>query len=228
MQIYLPIAELPISVLMVLGLSGAVGFISGLFGVGGGFLLTPLLIFLDIPPAVAVALAIAEPMEVAVAMALPPMPPGPEPELPAFPPFAVAVDATVPVPVDRAIAMAVAAPPSSPKPSPPVVIDPPLPPVAFAVAVVADQIPAATVGDDAPRFDGADGVGVAAGGTVRELYSVPRIDGGQQGSEYVLGAAQAGQHGGGGDRHCGVDRVDVDACGAQLEQCALRGSDELG
>ncbi len=50
MQIYLPIAELPISVLMVLGLSGAVGFISGLFGVGGGFLLTPFLIFLDIPP----------------------------------------------------------------------------------------------------------------------------------------------------------------------------------
>ncbi|MGO4285195.1 TSUP family transporter, partial [Bosea sp. TAB14] len=60
MQIYLPIAELPISVLMVLGLSGAVGFISGLFGVGGGFLLTPLLIFLDIPPAVAVATVAAQ------------------------------------------------------------------------------------------------------------------------------------------------------------------------
>jgi len=59
-QIYLPIAELPISVLMVLGLSGAVGFISGLFGVGGGFLLTPLLIFLDIPPAVAVATVAAQ------------------------------------------------------------------------------------------------------------------------------------------------------------------------
>ena len=54
MQIYLPIAELPISIFLVLGLSGAVGFISGLFGVGGGFLLTPLLIFLDLPPAVAV------------------------------------------------------------------------------------------------------------------------------------------------------------------------------
>ena len=60
MQIYLPIAELPISVLLVLGLSGAVGFISGLFGVGGGFLLTPLLIFLDIPPAVAVATVAAQ------------------------------------------------------------------------------------------------------------------------------------------------------------------------
>jgi uncharacterized membrane protein YfcA len=60
LQIYLPIAELPISILMVLGLSGAVGFISGLFGVGGGFLLTPLLIFLDIPPAVAVATVAAQ------------------------------------------------------------------------------------------------------------------------------------------------------------------------
>ncbi len=60
MQIYLPIAELPISILTVLGLSGAVGFISGLFGVGGGFLLTPLLIFLDIPPAVAVATVAAQ------------------------------------------------------------------------------------------------------------------------------------------------------------------------
>jgi hypothetical protein len=55
LQIYLPIAELPISVLLVLAMSGAVGFISGLFGVGGGFLLTPLLIFLGISPSVAVA-----------------------------------------------------------------------------------------------------------------------------------------------------------------------------
>ena len=46
MQIYLPIAELPISVLMVLGLSGAVGFISGLFGVGGGFLIIPALVLM--------------------------------------------------------------------------------------------------------------------------------------------------------------------------------------
>lgn len=55
MQIYLPIAELPVSILMLLGMGAAVGFISGLFGVGGGFLLTPLLIFTGIPPAVAVA-----------------------------------------------------------------------------------------------------------------------------------------------------------------------------
>jgi uncharacterized protein len=55
LQIYLPIAELPISVLLILAMSGAVGFVSGLFGVGGGFLMTPLLIFLGIPPSVAVA-----------------------------------------------------------------------------------------------------------------------------------------------------------------------------
>jgi len=51
----LPIAEMPVSVLLILGLGAAVGFISGLFGIGGGFLMTPLLIFLGIPPAVAVA-----------------------------------------------------------------------------------------------------------------------------------------------------------------------------
>lgn len=55
MQIYLPIGELPVDIMVVLGLGAAVGFISGLFGVGGGFLLTPLLIFIGIPPAVAVA-----------------------------------------------------------------------------------------------------------------------------------------------------------------------------
>ncbi len=55
MQIYLPIAELPVDMLLVLTLGVAVGFISGLFGVGGGFLMTPLLIFIGIPPAVAVA-----------------------------------------------------------------------------------------------------------------------------------------------------------------------------
>ena len=55
MQIYLPIAEMPVSIFTMLGLGAAVGFISGLFGVGGGFLMTPLLIFLGIPPAVAVA-----------------------------------------------------------------------------------------------------------------------------------------------------------------------------
>ncbi len=55
MQIYLPIAEMSVDVFLLLMLGGGVGFLSGLFGVGGGFLMTPLLIFIGIPPAVAVA-----------------------------------------------------------------------------------------------------------------------------------------------------------------------------
>jgi uncharacterized membrane protein YfcA len=54
-QIYLPIADLPVNVLLLLGMGIAVGFLSGMFGIGGGFLLTPFLIFLGISPAVAVA-----------------------------------------------------------------------------------------------------------------------------------------------------------------------------
>jgi uncharacterized protein len=53
--IYLPIAELPVNIFLILGLGVAIGFISGMFGIGGGFLMTPLLILLGIPPAVAVA-----------------------------------------------------------------------------------------------------------------------------------------------------------------------------
>ncbi|HEX2216841.1 MAG TPA: sulfite exporter TauE/SafE family protein [Xanthobacteraceae bacterium] len=55
MQIYLPIADMPVNVLLIFSMGLAVGFLSGMFGVGGGFLLTPLLIFLGIAPAVAVA-----------------------------------------------------------------------------------------------------------------------------------------------------------------------------
>src|SRR3990172_6841328 len=55
MQIYLPIAEISLDVFLLLGLGGAIGFLSGMFGVGGGFLLTPLLIFIGVPPAIAVA-----------------------------------------------------------------------------------------------------------------------------------------------------------------------------
>jgi uncharacterized membrane protein YfcA len=55
LQIYLPIADLPVNIFLVLGIGLAVGFLSGMFGVGGGFLLTPLLIFIGISPAVAVA-----------------------------------------------------------------------------------------------------------------------------------------------------------------------------
>ncbi|WP_245434124.1 sulfite exporter TauE/SafE family protein [Pseudolabrys taiwanensis] len=55
MQIYLPIADMPVNIFLVLGMGLAVGFISGMFGIGGGFLMTPLLIFIGISPAVAVA-----------------------------------------------------------------------------------------------------------------------------------------------------------------------------
>ena len=55
MDIYLPIAGMSQDVFVLLALGGAVGFLSGVFGVGGGFLLTPILIFIGIPHAVAVA-----------------------------------------------------------------------------------------------------------------------------------------------------------------------------
>jgi len=55
MEIYLPIAELPVNIFLILGMGLAVGFISGMFGIGGGFLMTPLLIFIGVTPAVAVA-----------------------------------------------------------------------------------------------------------------------------------------------------------------------------
>ncbi len=55
MQIYLPIAEVSVNAFLLLGLGGLVGVLSGMFGVGGGFLITPLLFFVGIPPVVAVA-----------------------------------------------------------------------------------------------------------------------------------------------------------------------------
>ena len=55
MEIYLPIAEMSVHWLIILGLGAAIGFLSGLFGVGGGFLLTPLLIFYGVPATIAVA-----------------------------------------------------------------------------------------------------------------------------------------------------------------------------
>lgn len=55
MDFYLPIAELSVNMAVLLAMGAAVGFLSGMFGVGGGFLITPLLIFYSIPPAVAVA-----------------------------------------------------------------------------------------------------------------------------------------------------------------------------
>ncbi|MEM7568383.1 MAG: sulfite exporter TauE/SafE family protein [Pseudomonadota bacterium] len=55
MQLYLPVAEMSVNIFVIMGLGGLVGVLSGMFGVGGGFLLTPLLIFYGVPPAVAVA-----------------------------------------------------------------------------------------------------------------------------------------------------------------------------
>ena len=54
-QVYLPIAEISVNLVLMLGLGAAVGFLSGMFGVGGGFLLTPFLMFSGIPPSIAVA-----------------------------------------------------------------------------------------------------------------------------------------------------------------------------
>lgn len=55
MQLYLPIAEVSVNMFLLFGIGGIVGVLSGMFGVGGGFLITPLLFFVGIPPAVAVA-----------------------------------------------------------------------------------------------------------------------------------------------------------------------------
>ena len=57
MDIYLPIAGLSVNALVIVGLGGLVGLLTGMVGVGGGFLITPILIFYGIPPAVAVASA---------------------------------------------------------------------------------------------------------------------------------------------------------------------------
>ena len=54
MEIYLPIVQVHIDIILILFISFAVGVLSGLFGVGGGFLMTPFLIFLGIPPVYAV------------------------------------------------------------------------------------------------------------------------------------------------------------------------------
>src|SRR3546814_14000574 len=54
MHVYLPIAELSVNIFIILGMGAGVGVLSGIFGVGGGFLMTPLLIFIGVPSAIAV------------------------------------------------------------------------------------------------------------------------------------------------------------------------------
>ncbi len=70
MHFYLPVAEMSANVLVFLAMGGAVGFLSGMFGVGGGFLMTPLLIFAGIPAAVAVGTESAQIMASSVSGAL--------------------------------------------------------------------------------------------------------------------------------------------------------------
>ena len=60
MDLYLPIANLSVNALVIIALGGVVGLLSGMFGVGGGFLTTPLLIFYGIPPTVAAASAASQ------------------------------------------------------------------------------------------------------------------------------------------------------------------------
>jgi uncharacterized membrane protein YfcA len=55
MQIYLPIAEIPVNIILILMLGLIAGFLAGMFGIGGGFIATPLLMFIGIPPAIAVS-----------------------------------------------------------------------------------------------------------------------------------------------------------------------------
>ncbi len=55
MYVYLPIAEISVNIFLILSLGGVTGLLAGMFGVGGGFLMTPFLIFIGIPPAVAVS-----------------------------------------------------------------------------------------------------------------------------------------------------------------------------
>ncbi|MFZ4806442.1 MAG: sulfite exporter TauE/SafE family protein [Hyphomicrobiaceae bacterium] len=70
MDIYLPVAELSMNLLLLFGIGLAVGVLSGMFGIGGGFIMTPLLIFLGVPPAIAVGTGASQVVASSVASAL--------------------------------------------------------------------------------------------------------------------------------------------------------------
>jgi uncharacterized membrane protein YfcA len=70
MQIYLPVAELSLNVLVLLGMGFAIGVLSGMFGIGGGFILTPLLIFLGVPSGIAVGTGASQVVASSVSSAL--------------------------------------------------------------------------------------------------------------------------------------------------------------
>jgi uncharacterized protein len=70
MQIYLPVAELSLNVFLLTGIGLAIGFLSGMFGVGGGFIMTPLLIFLGVPPLVAVGTGASQIVAASVSSAI--------------------------------------------------------------------------------------------------------------------------------------------------------------
>src|SRR6185369_3236149 len=69
MQIYLPIAELSLSGVLLLGVGLAIGFLSGMFGIGGGVIMTPLLIFLGVPPGIAVGTGASQVMASSISSA---------------------------------------------------------------------------------------------------------------------------------------------------------------
>ena len=70
MQIYLPVAELSLNVFMLLAIGLTIGFLSGMFGIGGGFIMTPFLIFLGVPPGVAVGTGASQVVAASVSSAL--------------------------------------------------------------------------------------------------------------------------------------------------------------
>jgi uncharacterized membrane protein YfcA len=70
MQIYLPVAELSLNVFLLLAIGLTIGFLSGMFGIGGGFIMTPFLIFLGVPPGVAVGTGASQVVASSVSSAL--------------------------------------------------------------------------------------------------------------------------------------------------------------